>query len=442
MKHLIVGAGPAGVIAAETLRRVDPGSEIVLIGDEPEPPYSRMALPYYLTNRIDEEGTYLRKNRQHFEDRRIEVERDRITGVDAGNKVVKLEKGGQRGFDRLLIATGSHPIRPPIPGMDSPGVHSCWTLEDARNIAARAVKGSEVVLMGAGFIGCIILEALALRGVKLTVIEMGDRMVPRMMDQTAGNLIKKWCQAKGVGVHTSTKVESIEPARKGRLKVKLDNGSMLDADLVIAATGVRSNTDFLKDSGVKTEVGVLVDDRLQTSNPRIYAAGDVASPFKFTHTANALGRMAMVNALFWGRQRASRLVVPWCTYTEPELAHVGLSERQAREQGLEVATLTVPFTENDRAVLDEEDGGFIRVHLKRGTDRLLGATIVAAHAGDLLTYFTLAMASGRGLGSLAQAIYPYPTQGELIKKVANLHLQTKLTPTVKRLLGAVLAWRR
>ncbi|MBI2970128.1 MAG: NAD(P)/FAD-dependent oxidoreductase [Gammaproteobacteria bacterium] len=305
MKHLIVGAGPAGVIAAETLRRVDPGSEIVLIGDEPEPPYSRMALPYYLTNRIDEEGTYLRKNGRHFEDRRIEVERDRITGVNAGNKVVRLEKGGQRGFDRLLIATGSRPIRPPIPGVDSPGVHSCWTLEDARNIAARAIKGSEVVLMGAGFIGCIILEALALRGVKLTVIEMGDRMVPRMMDQTAGNLIKKWCQAKGVGVHTSTKVESIEPARKGRLKVKLDNGSMLNADLVIAATGVRSNMDFLKDSGVRTEFGVLVDDRLQSSSAGIYAAGDVCQGRDFSTggysvqaiqpTAAEHGRIAAMN---------------------------------------------------------------------------------------------------------------------------------------------------
>ncbi len=174
-----------------------------------------------------------------------------------------------------------HPIAPPIPGIDLPDVHSCWTLEDGRNIAAKAKPGSNVVLMGAGFIGCIILEALALRGVKLTVVEMGDRMVPRMMNQVAGNLIKKWCQEKGVAVHTSTRIEAIEKSGKA-MKVKLDNGESLDADVVISATGVKSNIAFLEGSGIETEFGVLVNDHLQTNLPDIYAAGDVCQGRDFS----------------------------------------------------------------------------------------------------------------------------------------------------------------
>jgi NAD(P)H-nitrite reductase large subunit len=281
MQHIIIGAGPAGVIAAESLRKHDPDSKIMIIGDESESPYSRMALPYYLTNKIKEEGTYLRKSADHYSSQNIDVTQDRVSSLDVKNKNVTLENGQTQNFDKLLIATGSHPVRPPIPGMDLANVHSCWTLEDGRNIAAKANQGSNVVLMGAGFIGCIILEALALRGVNLTVIEMEDRMVPRMMDQTAGGLIKKWCLEKGVNVHTSTRVESI--AEQGQvLKVKLDSGEKLDADVVISATGVRSNIQFLEGSGIETEFGVLVNEHLQTNHPDVYAAGDVCQGKDFS----------------------------------------------------------------------------------------------------------------------------------------------------------------
>ena len=304
MNHVIIGAGPAGVIAAETLRKVDPKSTVTIIGEEKEPPYSRMALPYYLIEKIDEKGTYLRKSDDHFKQLGIRIIRDCVSNVDTKSKSIKLQDNGEVTFDKLLIATGSHPIRPPIEGMDLPGVNSCWTLADGRAIAKRARKGASVVLMGAGFIGCIILEALALRGVKLTVIEMGDRMVPRMMNQTAGNLIKQWCQAKGVTVHTSTKVEAIEK-NGDKLKVRLSNGETLDADLVISATGVKSNIQFLENSDIKTEFGVLVNEKLQTSNTDVYAAGDVCQGKDFSTgeysvqaiqpTAADHGRIAAMN---------------------------------------------------------------------------------------------------------------------------------------------------
>ena len=337
MKHVILGAGPAGVIAAETLRKHAPQDEIVIVGDEPEPPYSRMAIPYLLVGDIKERGTYLRKGGTHFSSLRIEIRLARATRVDTQGRVVHLSDGSSLTYDRLLIATGAKPARPPIPGIDSPGVHTCWTMADARAIMALATPGARVLQMGAGFIGCIIMEALANRGVKLSVVEMGDRMVPRMMGPAAGGMIRAWCEKKGVEVHTGTRVEGIEviaapsvaapavaaasaanapaqpqgllgkvvnflsgggspapaPARapaapmasappvaasappKG-LRVRLSGGKTMDCDLVISATGVKPAIDYLEGSGVKCLQGVLTDEFMATSAPGVYAAGDCA----------------------------------------------------------------------------------------------------------------------------------------------------------------------
>jgi NAD(P)H-nitrite reductase large subunit len=280
MHHVILGAGPAGVIAAETIRKHAPADTITLVGDEKEPPYSRMAIPYLLIGHVGERGTYLRKSLTHFEDLKIKQVNARAMSVDSAGKTVTLSDGATLSFDRLLIATGSHPMRPPITGMDLPGIHPCWTMEDARAIQKLATKGARVLQMGAGFIGCIIMEALAARGVTLSVVEMGDRMVPRMMGPTAGGMIKDWCTAKGVQVFTGTKVESIEKGTgAAALKVKLSNGQAVDVDLVISATGVRPAIGFLEKSGVKCLKGVLTDEHLQTSVPGIYAAGDCAEAF-------------------------------------------------------------------------------------------------------------------------------------------------------------------
>jgi NAD(P)H-nitrite reductase large subunit len=275
--HVILGAGPAGVIAAETIRKWAPQDTITLVGDEPEPPYSRMAIPYLLHGRIDERGTYLRKDPAHYQNLQINRLVARIESVHTATKTVIIEGGETIGFDSLLIATGSHPVHPPIAGIQSAGVHTCWTLADARAIAALAQPGARVLQLGAGFIGCIIMEALAARGVRLSVVEMGDRMVPRMMGPVAGGMIRDWCEAQGVQVFTSTRVQSIEPGQP--LTVQLSGGQTLQADLVISAAGVRPAIGYLKDSGITCLLGVLTDEHLQTNVPGIFAAGDCAEAF-------------------------------------------------------------------------------------------------------------------------------------------------------------------
>jgi len=277
MQHVILGAGPAGVIAAETIRKHRPGDTITIVGDEPERPYSRMALPYLLAGHIGEEGTWLRRNASHLDQQSAMLVHARAMSVDTAGRKVRLDNGSVLPYDRLLIATGSRPARPPIPGMDLPNVHSCWTMDDARKIMASATKGARVVQMGAGFIACIIMEALAARGVKLTVVEMEDRMVPRMMGPEAGNMIKAWCVKQGVEVHTGTRIDAIDAGTP--LSVRLSSGKRLAADLVISATGVKPAIEFLQGSDIACLAGVLTDARMQTNVPGVFAAGDCAEAF-------------------------------------------------------------------------------------------------------------------------------------------------------------------
>ncbi len=314
MSYVVVGAGPAGVIAAETLSRMGHGGAITLISGEAEPPYSRMAIPYLLAEDIGEEGTHLRHADGHYEGMGIDVRRERVAAVDSAGGTLRFEGGGSMGYDKLLLATGATPVRPPIPGMDLDKVMSCWTLEDARGIVAGAKPGDDVVLMGAGFIGCIVLEALVARKVNLTVIEMADRMVARMMDKTGGDMIAAWCESRGVTVHVSTGVVGVSENGDGALTLDLDGKAPVRADLVVCATGVASNTGFLEGSGVDTGVGVIVDEHMETSAPGVYAAGDVAAGFDFmtgghdVHaiqpTASEHGRVAALN--MGGRPTAYR----------------------------------------------------------------------------------------------------------------------------------------
>lgn len=305
MSYVIVGAGPAGVAAAETLSTAAPGSDIVLIGGEPEPPYSRMAIPYFLTGDIGEDGTYLRKTENYYEDRGIQYRHGLAESLSPADGVLRLEGGEDLSFEKLLVATGARPLKPPVPGLDLAGVHHCWTLEDVRRIKDLTGDGKDVVLVGAGFIGSIILEALLARGVNLTVVEAEDRMVPRMMNQTAGNLIKAWCEKKGVTVLTSTRVSGVaESKQAGRLDVDLDSGTQLAVDLVVVAAGVKPNTDFLEGSGIELDDGIVVDRHLKSSADNVYAAGDCAKGPDFSGgwsvhavqpTAVEHGRVAALN---------------------------------------------------------------------------------------------------------------------------------------------------
>lgn len=306
MKHVILGAGPAGVIAAETIRKQSPRDEVVLIGEETEAPYSRMAIPYLLIGNIAEQGTHLRKGADHFKALGIAPRQLRATAVDTQARSVKLSDGTTESYDRLLIATGARPVRPPIPGLDLPNVHTCWTLADARAIMAHVKPGSRVLQMGAGFIGCIIMEALAQRvkgeGGQLTIVEMGNRMVPRMMTEKAGAMIKAWCQKRGVGVVTDAKVESLSAAGKpeagllskvagffgggeagkGGIVAQLSTGEKLEVDVVIVATGVKPNLEFLEGSGITCKDGILVDAQMRTNVDGVYAAGDVINAVDFS----------------------------------------------------------------------------------------------------------------------------------------------------------------
>jgi NAD(P)H-nitrite reductase large subunit len=300
MKHVIIGNGPTGLVAAETLRRLQPEAEIALIGDEKEPPYSRMAIPYFLHGNIADSGTHLRKAHDHYARHGIHLIEGRVARIDAQARQIEFAAGEKLAYDTLLIATGSSPVIPPIPGIDLPNVHTCWTLDDARAIAAKTQPGTRVLQLGAGFIGCIIMEALAARGTQLTVVEMGDRMVPRMMTPAAGAMIKAWVETKGVAVHCNAGVTRIEAAGEkgllgkivdavtgggsagtGAMKVSLSTGQTLEADLVICAAGVKPNVEFLAGSGMDIGRGIRVDAGMRTSLPGIYAAGDVTEAIGF-----------------------------------------------------------------------------------------------------------------------------------------------------------------
>jgi len=302
--YVIIGAGPAAVAAAEKLRVLDEDGQITMVGSQPQQPYSRMAIPYYLTGKIEESGTYLRRSPNHFESHRIELVHGEVTTVDAAGHKVMLNDGSAIDYDKLLIATGAEPIIPPVAGMDDPRVQQCWHLEDAERIIELAKPGARAVQVGAGFIGCIILESWVLREVDLTVVEMGPRMVPRMLGEKAGDLLKTWCESKGVTVHTGTTVESIE-STQNELNVVLKNGESCPADVVIVSTGVKPNVGFLQDLDINIDQGIEVDEFMQTSVTDVYAAGDCAQGLDFSTgetavhavqpTATEHGRVAATN---------------------------------------------------------------------------------------------------------------------------------------------------
>jgi NAD(P)H-nitrite reductase large subunit len=276
IRHVIIGGGPAAINAIETIRDIDSGaSQITLVSDEPA--YARMVLPYWLAGGIPRQQVFTADDAYYD---RLKVERKigrRATRIDPAGKTVSLDDGQSLAFDNLLIATGSSPTIPPIPGADLPGVHPLWTLAHTEAVlqAAGGLAQPEVVFVGAGFIGFIVLNAMYKRGWRLHVVEMADHVLPRMLDDESAGLVEGWLRKKGVALHLGTTVKAIAD-HNGRKRISLADGRSIDADLVIIATGIRPNSDVVKGSGIAVDQAILVNDRMQTNFSHIYAAGDVA----------------------------------------------------------------------------------------------------------------------------------------------------------------------
>lgn len=275
MRHVIIGAGAAGIAAAEHLRKLDAEASITVLDGEGEVPYARMAIPYMLSDRIGEDGMHLRHDPDHYRTLRIDIEKGLAAAVDTAAREIRLADGRVVAYDRLLIAAGSVPSHERIEGIDLPGVHTCWTLADARAIVAEVRPGARVVQMGAGFVGCIIIEPLMSRGANLTILVRSGRMVSRMMPPKASEMIAAWCESKGVRIMGKTQAARID--RDGEaLKVTLTTGEVLPADVYLSVVGVKPGIGFLAGSGIAIDTGILVDEHLRTNVADIFAVGDVA----------------------------------------------------------------------------------------------------------------------------------------------------------------------
>jgi pyruvate/2-oxoglutarate dehydrogenase complex dihydrolipoamide dehydrogenase (E3) component len=337
-------------------------------------------------------------------------------------------------FRRAVIATGARAQVPPIPGLEQAGYLTNETVFTLTALPSR------LAVIGGGPIGCELAQAFRRFGAEVTLITDAARLLPRD-DERAAAILAAQFEAEGMRLLTDAQVQRVRRSGEGRsLEVRYrDITETVEVDEILLATGRQPNVEGLglETAGIAfTPKGVTVDDRLRTSNRAVYAIGDISSAYQFTHAADFQARLVVQNALFFGRQRASRLVTPWCTYTSPEVAQVGLTAQGAAERGIAVDLVTIGAEQLDRAVLEGETSGFATVVLARGSDRVVGATIVGATAGELIGEVTLAMTNGLGLGAIGRTMHPYPTRGEILRKAADQWRRGKLTPRVRRLFAA------
>lgn len=344
-------------------------------------------------------------------------------------------------FKKAVIATGSSPIEPAIDGLAQAGFLTNETIFSLTD------RPDRLVVIGGGPIGCELAQAFRRLGSAVTIIQRRSRFLPKEESDAAAILADVF-RREGIDVMLNAHVTKVT-ASDGRKTVSVNadgNDKAIDADAILVAAGRQANVNGMafKKAGVECHAkGVVVGDTLRTTNPRIYAAGDVCLTHKFTHTADAAARIVLQNALFPSfKKKVSALIVPWCTYTDPEIAHVGLNHEQAAAQGLAVDTFTRSLADVDRAVVDGETDGFVKIHVRKGSDTIIGATIVARHAGEMISEITTAMTARAGLKTLGAVIHPYPTQAEAIKHLADAYTRTRLTPRTKRLFKRWFAWRR
>lgn len=347
--------------------------------------------------------------------------------------------GAKLQFKKALVATGARPDTPSIPGLAEAGYLTNENVFDLTELPRR------LLVIGGGPLGCELAQAFCRLGAKVTIVQDMPLFLPRE-ERDAAQILSDALARDGIEVRLNTAAVNVrvEGGQKLVDLVSDDYKSTVAVDAIVTGIGRVPNVGGLnlEAAGVAydTTSGIKVNDFLQTSNRRIYAAGDVCLEHKFTHMADASARIVVRNALFLGRQRLSSLVIPWCTYTDPAIAHVGIYVRQANAQDIPVKTFTILLHDVDRAIADGEEEGFVKIHVKEGTDRILGATIVARHAGEMINEITLAMVAGIGLRTLARVIHAYPTQAEAIKKAADAYNRTRLTPTVQSLLRRWLQW--
>jgi pyruvate/2-oxoglutarate dehydrogenase complex dihydrolipoamide dehydrogenase (E3) component/uncharacterized membrane protein YdjX (TVP38/TMEM64 family) len=353
--------------------------------------------------------------------------------IEVGDKILR--------FSKAVIATGARAYHPDIKGLSEAGF---LTNESVFSLTERPAR---LAVIGGGPIGCELTQVFRRLGSDVVLFHKDDHILNRE-DNDAAEIVQQRFIQEGIKLILKSKL--IEVAlRNGEKVIHFEAGGVEDsvaADQILVGVGRVPNVEGLnlETAGVQYDSlrGVVVNDQLRTSNPNIYAAGDICMNYKFTHMADAAARIVIQNSLFKGSKRLSALTVPWCTYTDPEIAHVGLYERDCARKGIPIDTYVRPLSEVDRAITDGEEDGFVKVHVQKGKDKILGATIVAAHAGDMISEITLAMVGKLGLGTLSSVIHPYPTQVEAIKQTADAYQRTRLTPFVKRLFTKWLAWTR
>jgi pyruvate/2-oxoglutarate dehydrogenase complex dihydrolipoamide dehydrogenase (E3) component/uncharacterized membrane protein YdjX (TVP38/TMEM64 family) len=470
---VVIGGGTAGLVSAAgaaglgakvaLVERNLMGGDCLNVGCVPSKGVIRAARAAYEANNGAEFGVRLscepkvafatamermRKLRAGIS-RHDSVERFTKLGVDVfiGNgcfvSANAVEVDGKRlEFTRAVIATGGRAADLPIPGLKEAGYLTNETVFTLTELPRR------IAVIGAGPIGCELAQSFARFGSEIFLIEALHGIMPNEEPDASELVRRSMMEGDGVKLMCCGKELRISPAEGSGKRLTVEshgNEYNIVADEILVGGGRTPNIEGLglEEAGVAfTAQGVTVDDRLRTSNSRIYAAGDVCSRYKFTHAADAMARIVIANALFFARRKVTDLVIPWCTYTDPEIAHVGYYEKDARAAGYDVATITQSLNDVDRAILDGETEGFARVHYDSKTGKILGGTIVARHAGEMLSELTLAMVAKQSVGVLSSAIHSYPTQAEVLRKIGDAYMRTKLTPGVKKLFEKWLAWRR
>lgn len=477
---VVIGAGTAGLITAviaaglgakvALIEKHLMGGDCLNVGCVPSKGVIRAARAWADLRRAEEFGVHIpagvtydfgaamvrmRKLRAKIS-RNDSAQRYRNLGVDvfigtarfAGADTVVVEgPAGNRTLDftKAAICTGARAAAPPIPGLTEAGYLTNETVFSLTELPPR------LGVIGAGPVGCELAQAFARFGSRVCLIEAQHGILPKE-DRDAAQIVEQQLVKDGVHLLCCGQDLTISRADGGKRLTVDSHGRRheVTVDEILVGVGRTPNVEGLGLDAVGVEfdkAGIKVNGRLQTSNPRIFAAGDVCSRYKFTHAADAMAQIVIQNALFphpfgLGYATVDSLIMPWCTFTEPEVAHVGMYEQDAKDKGIDVETYTFKLDEVDRAILDGEDEGFARVHIQKGSDTILGATIVAAHAGEMIGEFSVLMKAGVGAKAIAGTIHPYPTQAEVNKKVVNLWRKAHFTQATRNRLMKLFAWMR